>query len=128
MATLENELQKIYDSEINVEISWFWDSGVTIKLGDPLNGYRAQTEVGTMAGILPWLQRAIAKHYPDSTYIKSLGSDAPSPLDAEPASVAGCAHRCPVCGEINSFPGWSEMFAFVCEFCSEPVEVRSVFQ
>src|SRR5436190_1899875 len=112
MATLENELQKIYDSEINVEISWFWDSGVTIKLGDPLNGYRAQTEVGTMAGILPWLQRAIAKHYPDSTYIKSLGSDAPSPLNAEPASVAGCAHQCPVCGEINSFPGWSEMFAF----------------
>jgi hypothetical protein len=40
MALLEGELQKIYDSEINVEISWFWDSGITIKLGDPMNGYR----------------------------------------------------------------------------------------
>jgi hypothetical protein len=62
MPLFEDELQKIYDSEINVEISWFWDSGVTIKLGDPLNGYLAQTTVWAIADVVPWLQRAIARH------------------------------------------------------------------
>jgi hypothetical protein len=30
------ELQKIYDSEINVEIliSWLWDGGIEVRLGD----------------------------------------------------------------------------------------------
>src|SRR5262245_36820311 len=27
---LEEELQKIYVSEINLEISWFWDDGITV--------------------------------------------------------------------------------------------------
>jgi hypothetical protein len=127
MALMEEELQKIYNSEINVEISWFWDSGVAIKLGDPMNGYVAQTEVKTMADVIPWLQRAIATHCPDSTYIKNMGDSAPAPL-AETGAVAFCAHRCPVCGEVNSFPGWSEMFAFICTFCGEPVEVRVSIQ
>jgi hypothetical protein len=123
MALLEEELQRIYDSEINVEISWFWDSGVAIKLGDPMNGYVAQTEVKTMADVIPWLRAAIAKHYPNSTYIKNLGDFAPAPL-VETEALACCAHRCPHCGEVNSFPGWSEMFAFICKFCGESVEVR----
>jgi len=28
MADLANELQEIYDGEINVRISWFWDNGI----------------------------------------------------------------------------------------------------
>ena len=32
------ELQKIYDGEINIEIGWFWDCGITIRLGDKMNG------------------------------------------------------------------------------------------
>ena len=28
------ELQRIYDSEINVEIGWFWDCGVEVRLGE----------------------------------------------------------------------------------------------
>jgi len=43
---LEQELQKIYDSEINISIGWFWDGGITLRLGDEMNGfpaaYRAQ--------------------------------------------------------------------------------------
>jgi hypothetical protein len=27
------ELQKIYDSEINIRIGWFWDCGIEIRLG-----------------------------------------------------------------------------------------------
>ena len=33
-------LQRLYDSEINIELSSFWDSGYTWRLGDPANGYR----------------------------------------------------------------------------------------
>jgi len=28
------ELQKIYDSEINIRISWLWDGGIDVMLGD----------------------------------------------------------------------------------------------
>jgi len=45
-ADLAVELQKIYDSEINISIGWFWDGGITLRLGDEMNGfpaaYRAQ--------------------------------------------------------------------------------------
>ena len=66
------ELQKIYDSEINVEISWLWDGGIEVRLGDRLNGFVAETNVSLVADILPWLQEAIAHFYPDSTYAKGL--------------------------------------------------------
>jgi len=36
------ELQKIYDSEINVSIGWMWDGGVTLRLGDDIGGYIAE--------------------------------------------------------------------------------------
>jgi hypothetical protein len=36
MMDLAVELQKIYDSEINVEIGWFWDGGIEVRLGDTL--------------------------------------------------------------------------------------------
>src|SRR5438270_8487967 len=72
---LAAELQKIYDSEINVRISWFWDCGITIRLGDEMNGFEAEEEVPTIAGILPWLQEAIAHFYPQSTYAASLGQE-----------------------------------------------------
>jgi hypothetical protein len=33
------ELQRIYDSEINVSISWLWDCGFEVRLGDEVNGF-----------------------------------------------------------------------------------------
>ena len=44
---LPAELQKIYASEINVEItiSWFWDCGIQVRLGDQMNGFLAETNV-----------------------------------------------------------------------------------
>ena len=48
---LAAELQKIYDSEINIEISWLWDSGIDLRLGDCLNGYLAEENVQSMADI-----------------------------------------------------------------------------
>jgi hypothetical protein len=65
---LEQELQKIYDSEINIHISWLWDGGIDLKLGDEMNGYDAEGQIRTVAEIVPWLQKAISKHYPRSQY------------------------------------------------------------
>jgi hypothetical protein len=38
---LATKLQKIYDSEINAEISLLWDGGIDVRLGDRMNGYVA---------------------------------------------------------------------------------------
>jgi hypothetical protein len=61
---LEEELQKIYDSEIHVSIAWVWDGGIDINLDLDL----AHGNVQTTTEILPWLQDAIAKHLPKSKY------------------------------------------------------------
>ena len=39
------ELQKIYDSEINIRISWLWDGGIDVRLGDDANDYLAEETV-----------------------------------------------------------------------------------
>ena len=68
MHDLAIELQRIYNSEINVRISWLWDGGIDVRLGDEMNGYLAEENVSNVDEILPWLQEAIAHFYPDSTY------------------------------------------------------------
>jgi hypothetical protein len=69
---LATELQSIYDSEINVEISWLWDDGNEVRLGDRMNGYLADASVPSVADVLGWLQEAIAHFYPDSSYARGL--------------------------------------------------------
>ena len=61
------ELQKIYNSEINIRISWLWDGGIEVWFGDVMNGFLAQETVGCTAEIALWLQEAIAHFYPEST-------------------------------------------------------------
>jgi hypothetical protein len=63
MGMLEEDLQKIYDSEIHVDIGWLWDGGIDVSIG---NG-EFTGNVQTVAEVLPWLQDTIAK-YPDSKY------------------------------------------------------------
>jgi len=67
-----DELQKIYDSEINVSIFWEWDGGILIKLGDEMNGFKEVGGVDKMEDIVPYLKEKIKLHYPNSTYIKNL--------------------------------------------------------
>lgn len=69
---LEQELQRIYDSEINIRIAWLWDGGIDVRLGDEINGFLAEENVASASDILPWLQEAIAHFYPESTYARSL--------------------------------------------------------
>jgi hypothetical protein len=117
---LATELQRIYDSEINVRISWLWDGGIEVWLGDDVNGYLAQESVPSAAEIVPWLQEAIAQFYPGSTYAKSLPADvierARNRLFLPPQS--GAQVRCPDCGAPQAAPpGMTELFAFVCANC-----------
>ena len=72
---LGTELQKIYDSKINVGFSWLWDGGIDVRLGDSVNGYLAEAIVPSVADSLPWLQEAIAHFYPESTYAKGLSAE-----------------------------------------------------
>ena len=58
------ELQKIYDSEINLETGWFWDGGIEVRLGDKMRGYLAEESLTSTAEIIPWLQEAIAHSFP----------------------------------------------------------------
>jgi hypothetical protein len=72
MGTLEEELQKMYDSEIHVDIGWLWDGGIDVSVG---NG-EFTGNVQTVAEVLSWLQEAIAKHYPESKYhVERMGGE-----------------------------------------------------
>src|SRR6476469_2537437 len=98
------ELQKIYDSEINVEISWLWDGGIDVRLGDKMNGFLAEENVVSVADILPWLQEAIAHFYPESTYALSLDPEirgAGRQAHLSPAQT-GAQMICPHCGAPNA--------------------------
>jgi hypothetical protein len=42
MSDLEEILGALYKSEINASISWLWDGGIEVQLGDEWNGYKAE--------------------------------------------------------------------------------------
>ena len=70
---LEAELQKIYDSEINITIRVDADS-IVVGLGNDFTGFAVIEKVRRSADILPWLQTAIHAHYPASKYdVERLG-------------------------------------------------------
>jgi hypothetical protein len=123
---LATELQAIYDSEINVEISWFWDSGIEIRLGDKVNGFVAEQHVVSVAEIVPWLQEAIAHFYPESAYARSLDPEIRERARRQvfvPPKV-GAQVICPHCGAPHaSVPGMDELIGFVCLHCGNSVKV-----
>jgi hypothetical protein len=40
---------RIYDGEINVRISWLWDGGIELWLGDEVSGFLAEERVESVA-------------------------------------------------------------------------------
>lgn len=120
------ELQKIYDSEINLRIGWLWDGGIEVRLGDEMNGFLAQETVSSTADIAPWLQSAIAHFYPTSSYAAALHSEvrekAARSLFRPPPT--GARVICPYCGAPHAAPaGMEELIQFVCVHCGNSVEV-----
>lgn len=45
----------------------------------------------------------------------------PEDEDEIPVFDSMCSARCPHCGELNVFPGFDQMFIFICHFCGESV-------
>jgi hypothetical protein len=77
--TLGEVLDKLYDSEINFEVSAFWDNGIDVKLGDEMNGYAAESSVRTSEEAAEWLDQQARLHFPASKY--ATGFDPPSVFD-----------------------------------------------
>jgi hypothetical protein len=122
---LAAELRRIYDSEINVRVGWFWDCGIEVRLGDDMNGYLAEENVRTVDEIVPWLQEAIAHFYPHSTYAASLDPELRSRAETQlfrPPKISATA-ICPHCGAPNASM-MEELVAYVCRHCGEAIKVE----
>ena len=62
-------LRRLYESEINVSLTSFWDGGWTVKLGDEMNGFVAEaSHVRELSVVATWLDENAREHYPDSLY------------------------------------------------------------
>lgn len=62
--------QRLYDSEINASVDWFWDCGFEVSLGDHLNGIKAEKNLASWAEVEEWLEEAARRHFPDSDFAK----------------------------------------------------------
>lgn len=62
--------QDLYDSEINFSVSTFWDGGFDVKLGDTVNGFKAEFMVERFHEIEPWLCLKAIEHFPDSDFAR----------------------------------------------------------
>jgi hypothetical protein len=63
-----NIFQDLYDSEINFKLSWFWDGGIDITLGDITNGFIEETTCDNMEEVEKTLISWVIKHYPESDF------------------------------------------------------------
>ena len=70
----ETILDDLCASEINASISWVWNGGIVVELGEPLNGYEAEGKVSTVAEAAFWLCDEACAHYPDSEFARKYGS------------------------------------------------------
>jgi hypothetical protein len=62
--------QRFYDSEINFEVSSFWDAGFDVGLGDAMNGFLERNKVKSWSEVEEWLRAAALRHYPESAFAK----------------------------------------------------------
>jgi len=70
---MEEELKKLYDSEINIRIECFWDGGWRVMLGDETNGYKnPDFHYCELDEIVPAIRELAKKYYPDSKYVRNL--------------------------------------------------------
>jgi len=85
--------QQLYDSEINFEVAAVWDGGFTVKLGDPLNGYKAEANLKTWEEVEPWLFQQAMIHYPDSVFAREHGGSNVVALKPQTRKDTGAADR-----------------------------------
>lgn len=71
MMNLQQTMEALYASEINCEISCFWDGWWDVYLGDSMNGYRAEATFQHLDDAPAWMISQAIKHWPDSEFAKS---------------------------------------------------------
>ena len=65
-------LKALYESEINILIDWMWDSGVQVKIGDRMNGFKEAIIMDAdFDEIERWIEAKVKEHYPDSKFAKT---------------------------------------------------------
>ena len=60
----------LHDSEINGEISWFYDGVWRVKLGDEANGFDAEAVVDSPSDAAEWLRANAVRRFPFSEFAK----------------------------------------------------------
>lgn len=66
---IELVMNRLYQSEINCAISSFWDNGWDVRLGDEMNGFRAEGNFRTLDEAADFLDLEARKHFPESVYV-----------------------------------------------------------
>lgn len=61
---MERILQDLYDNEINFSISCFWDGGFDVRLGDEMNGWKANASFDTIEEAILFLEESARENYP----------------------------------------------------------------
>jgi hypothetical protein len=82
MATLEQVLQQLHDSEINAGVQTFYDAGMRVWIGEESNGIQSETTINRTGNFADprkwpegvtaanWLDDVALRLYPDSKYAK----------------------------------------------------------
>lgn len=68
-------LKALYESEINILIDWMWDSGIQVKIGDRMNGYKAVKLFDDFNDIENWIEEQVKYYFPGSTFAKTYKGD-----------------------------------------------------
>jgi len=68
---MKNLFKALYESEINLQFGWFWDSGFEIKIGNELSGYIAEFSSHDLDECEKWIEDKVKELYPDSKFIKT---------------------------------------------------------
>ena len=69
----------LHDSEINGEVSWFYDGVWRVKLGHEQNGFVAEAMVSSPQEAAEWLRANAVRRYPASEFPKRLPRSANDP-------------------------------------------------
>lgn len=98
--SLRKVMEALYAAEINCVVSSFWDAGFSVRLGDDMNGWRAEivTRGTALSGAAGPLLLAALEHYPGARIFGFGG--------APNEEVLGWSGRLP-----------SHNDKFQCEFC-----------
>ena len=68
---MKHLFKQLYDSEINLQFSWFWDTGFDIKIGDIMNGFSTEFNSYDLDECEQWIIDTVIELYPNSLFTKT---------------------------------------------------------